>query len=167
MATGKLVNILNHQVCFMEYSDSAFFSYTPQQIFDVVADIEKYPAFLPGWISAAIVERRGNTVKVEQELGFAFLNWRFTSEAVFEPPFHLYITSHKGPFLSLDLDWALCPVEGDKTRVSIVVKIDNASALQHRFLHGIFSNSTRTLLDYFKKRVAQVNSSSKMVTSKA
>ena len=80
MATGKLIDILDHQVCFMEYSDSAILSFAPQQVFDVVADIEKYPEFLPGWISAAIVERQGNTVQVEQELGFAFLNWRFTSE---------------------------------------------------------------------------------------
>ena len=158
MATGKLIDILNHQVCFMEYSDSAIFSYAPQQVFDVIADIEKYPEFLPGWISAGIVERQGNTVKVEQELGFAFLNWRFTSEAVFEPPYHMHITSLKGPFLHLDIDWALYPVDTNNTSVSLLVKSDSAPGPQHRFLHGIFSNSARTLLGYFEQRVAQTYS---------
>ena len=55
MATGKLIDILDHQVCFMEFNDSAVFDYSPQQVFDVIADIEKYPEFLPGWISAKVL----------------------------------------------------------------------------------------------------------------
>ncbi|WP_455366947.1 type II toxin-antitoxin system RatA family toxin [Kaarinaea lacus] len=141
----------------MEYSDSAIFGYSPQQVFDVVADIEKYPEFLPGWITVEVLDRQTNSITVEQELGFTFLNWRFTSHATLEPPFHIHITSVKGPFLNLVIDWAFYPTD-NKTRVSIVAKTESLPGPQHRFMHGIFSNSTRTLLDRFKDRVQQIYS---------
>ncbi|WP_455219495.1 type II toxin-antitoxin system RatA family toxin, partial [Kaarinaea lacus] len=141
MVTGKLIDIFDHQVCFMEYNDTAVFDYSPQQVFDVIGDIEKYPEFLPGWVSARVLSKEEEKMTVEQELGVAFLNWRFTSEAVFEPPFHIHITSHKGPFLHIDIDWSFCPVENTRTRVSLVVKTDGDPGPQHRFLHGIISNS--------------------------
>lgn len=160
MVTGKLIDILRQQECFMEYSDSDIFNYSPQQVFDVVADIEKYPVFLPGWINVDVISRQANTMEVEQELGFSFLNWRFTSRADFEPPFHIHINSTKGPFLSLDIDWTFAPFENNKTRVSIVAKSDSTPGPQHRFLHGIFSSSTQSLLDRFHARVQQIYSSS-------
>lgn len=158
MAAGKLIDRLERQVCYMDYSDSAIFNYAPQQVFDVIAGIEKYPEFLPGWISVGIVERQGNAMKVEQELGFSFLNWRFTSEAIFEPPYHIHIASLEGPLLNLDIDWSLTPVASNKTRVTLSVKFDSAPGPQHRFLHGIFSSSARTLLDYFEQRIMQIYS---------
>ena len=156
MVTGKLIDLFDHQVCFMEYNDTAVFDYSPQQVFDVIVDIEKYPEFLPGWISARVLDKQQNKLTVEQELGISLLNWRFTSEAIFEPPFHIHITSHKGPFLHLDIDWSFRPIEDTKTRVSLVVKSDSAPGPQHRFLHGIFSNSARSLLDSFEERLRKV-----------
>ncbi|WP_455365454.1 type II toxin-antitoxin system RatA family toxin [Kaarinaea lacus] len=156
MITGKLIDVFDHQISLMDYSDSAIFDYAPQQVFDVIADIERYPEFLPGWISVNVVARQANTVEVEQKLGFALLSWCFTSDAIFEPPFHIHIKSLKGSFLHLDIDWVLTPVEDNKTRVSLVVKSDSAPGPHHHFLHSIFSNSTRTLLSYFKERLALV-----------
>ena len=159
MMTGKLIDILDHQVCFMEFNDTAVFDYSPQQVFDVVADIEKYPEFLPGWVSAKVLVNQQGKLTVEQELGVAFLTWHFTSEATLEPPFQLHITSVKGPFLHLDINWSFHPVENSRTRVSLVVKFDSEPGPQHRFLHGIFSNSARSLLNFFEERVHKVYSS--------
>jgi len=142
----------------MEYNDTAVFDYSPQQVFDVIGDIEKYPRFLPGWISVRIIDKQQNKLTVEQELGFTFLHWRFTSEAIFEPPFHLHITSHKGPFLHLEIDWSFSVVEDSKTRVSLVANADSPPGPQHRFLQGVFSSSTRSLLDCFEERIQSVYS---------
>ena len=158
MVSGKLIDIFDHQVCFMEYVDSEVFDYPPQQVFDVISDIEKYPEFLPGWISARVIDKQQNSLTVEQEVGIAFLNWQFTSEALFEPPFHIHIVSHKGTFLHLDIDWSLYPVQDGKTRVSLAVKSDSNPGPQHRFLHGIFSSSTRSLMNYFEDRLKKIYS---------
>lgn len=160
MMTGKFVDILYPQECFMEYSDSSTFNCSPQQVFDVVADIESYPEFLPGWIKVNVIKQEADYMEVEQELGFAFLSWHFTSKAIFEPPHHIHITSVKGSFLSLDIDWTFAPLNKDKTRVAIVAEMDSMPGPQHRFLYSVFSSSTRSLLDRFQERVQQVYSGS-------
>jgi len=142
----------------MEYTDSSIFNYSPRQVFDVIADIERYPEFLPGWIKVDVISKHANGMEVEQELGFTFLNWRFTSRAEFEPPYHIHIISTKGPFLKLDIDWTFSPLENNKTRVSIVANTDTPLGPQHRFLHGIFSNSPKSLLDRFQARVQHIYS---------
>jgi len=156
MISGSLTDITNQQVYYMGYSDSAIFNYSPQQVFDVVADIEKYPEFLPGWITAQIVQRSGNNLQVEQELGIAFLKWRFTSEAVFERPYHIHITSLEEPFFHMVIDWTFFPVDENSTRVSLVIKSDSAPGPEHQFLRELLSSSTKSLLDHFRERVAQV-----------
>ena len=142
----------------MEYNDTAVFDFSPQQVFDVVADIENYPRFLPGWISARIIDKQQNKMTVEQELGFTFLHWRFTSQAIFEPPLHLHISSHKGHFFHLEIDWSFSAVEDNKTRVSLVAKADSPPGPQQRFLQGMLSGTTRSLLNCFEERIKNVYS---------
>ena len=36
-------------------------AYTPEQLFDLVADVDLYPQFLPWWIEATVRERHGDT----------------------------------------------------------------------------------------------------------
>ena len=38
--------------------------YSCEQLFDMVADIESYPAFLSGWVVARIIEQTGNYLRV-------------------------------------------------------------------------------------------------------
>lgn len=142
----------------MEYSDTAVIDFSPQQVFDVVADIENYPRFLPGWISTRIINKQQNKMTVEQELGFTFLHWRFTSEAIFEPPLHLHISSHKGPFLHLEIDWSFSAIEDNKTRVSLVANADSPPGPQQRFLQAMLNGTTRSLLNCFEERIKNVYS---------
>ena len=156
MISNKLVDLYRNNVCFMEYDDTAIFDFNPQQVFDVVADIERYPEFLPGWRSAKLLDRENNTLVVEQELGFPLLNWRFESRATLEPPYQICIESSKGPFPDLEIRWGFTPVENDQTKVSLMIRSNSPPGPQHRFLHGMLSSASHSLLDYFRDRVSQV-----------
>jgi coenzyme Q-binding protein COQ10 len=60
--------------------------YTPRQIYDLVADIERYPSFLAHIASARITRRDGAVLMVDQVFRFRMLRFRFTTRAVLEPP---------------------------------------------------------------------------------
>lgn len=141
----------------MEYDDTAIFAFPPQQVFDVVADVERYPEFLPGWREVTILSEGRNHMTVEQEVGFAFLNWRFESRATLDPPRQIDIESTVDPFPDLFIQWRFVAVEGNKTKVSLSVNSGDSLQPQYRLLHGMFNNSSHPLLDRFKERVMQVN----------
>jgi coenzyme Q-binding protein COQ10 len=57
-----------------------------EQLFDLAADVENYPAYLPGWVSARVIERTDKRLRVEQQLGLKLLRQPFVSTAELERP---------------------------------------------------------------------------------
>jgi ribosome-associated toxin RatA of RatAB toxin-antitoxin module len=57
-----------------------------EQVFDLAADIERYPEFLKWWISARIQKRESNICHVEQVLGLEPIRLQFASAAVLHRP---------------------------------------------------------------------------------
>ncbi len=56
--------------------------YTPDQLFDVVADVAKYPQFLPWCVGARIRSRTANMLTADLTIGFGPFRETFTSHAI-------------------------------------------------------------------------------------
>ena len=130
--------------------------YSREQVFDVAADIERYPQFLPGWVSAHIRVREGNTWQVEQSLGLGPLNARFTSRAVLQRPERIEVTSADAPFRSFRLAWIIAPGPGAACRVSIIAEIEMESFLLQRLVAGTLTRALGDIMSAFDVRVRQV-----------
>ena len=50
-----------------KHSETRRLPYSPEQMFDLVADVRRYPEFLP-WVTAMRVRRDGDTAAIESEL---------------------------------------------------------------------------------------------------
>ena len=81
----------------MHYADSLQLPYSCRQVFDLVADIERYPEFLPGWTRARILARQDNHLLAEQQLQTGPAVFRFHSTAELPPCSRVYITANAGP----------------------------------------------------------------------
>lgn len=103
------------------YTENRVLPYTPEQVFDLVADAERYQDFVPGWLAALILKRTADGVEVDQVMGFGASRLEFTSHATFKRPDELHITSHGAPFRSLGIHWSFTPAEpcGCLTRFSV------------------------------------------------
>lgn len=67
------------------------------EVFDLVADIERYPEFVPGWKEARVLWEDKDRRSVEQVVGFHAFVWRFRTEAVLERPNRIDIEGGGGP----------------------------------------------------------------------
>ncbi len=99
------------------------------QVFDLIADIERYPEFLPGWISARIRGRDAGAVDVEQVVGFGPVRLEFTSHAVLDRPRRIDVASTDPTFRKYRLSWAVTAAPGG-CRISVVAELE----LRSRFL---------------------------------
>jgi coenzyme Q-binding protein COQ10 len=99
---------------------SMILDFHAEQLFDIAADIEHYPQFVPGWTSARIVERHGDTLNVEQVVGFGPACLEFYSTAVLSRPKRLEIRSTDMPFERLSLLWLFTtlPLRGCLVRLA-------------------------------------------------
>ena len=82
------------------------------KVYQVVADVTKYPEFLPGVIKVTRLE--GDIVEMTVGLGPIDVTWK--SKAVFTPYESIVIDLVEGPFRQMDVRWEFTP-RGDKTHV--------------------------------------------------
>jgi coenzyme Q-binding protein COQ10 len=80
--------------------------YTAEQMFDLVADVARYPEFLP-WVVATRVRSDNDTEMVADMLvGFKALREKFTSRVIKQRPSRIEVIYVDGPMRDLDNVWA-------------------------------------------------------------
>ncbi|HHH44617.1 MAG TPA: type II toxin-antitoxin system RatA family toxin [Gammaproteobacteria bacterium] len=136
----------------MQHSDSKHLPYSCRQWFTLVADIESYPAFLPGWSSARILQSDGSRLQVEQQLRLGPLDLRFHSTAQLENCTRILITSNDGPFRNMTIDWRFAPLPEDHCQVSVEITLALRAGLLKRPLEQALGHSSGQLLRLFEQR---------------
>jgi coenzyme Q-binding protein COQ10 len=126
--------------------------YTCEQLFDLVADIERYPEFLTGWLEARIIEQADNHMLVRQQLGLPLLSQSFTSTAELERPSRLSIHSNDGPFRNLDINWQFQSVEGECCEVELQVSVVLKSRILDRMAGVLHDTAATDILSRFESR---------------
>jgi Polyketide cyclase / dehydrase and lipid transport len=88
----------------------------PEQLFDLAADVERYPEFQRWWIAARIRKWEGDSYYTDQVLGFGPIRVRFGSKTVLHRPERIDVTSDEPPFRRFALSWIFEPLPGDPRR---------------------------------------------------
>ncbi len=121
------------------------------QVFDLLADIERYPQFLPGWSSAHISRRQGDTLYVEQVVGFGALRLPFSSVAQLHPPECIEIASQDRLFRRYALTWRIEPGAGG-CRIGVTAEIELASWLLQLAVDRFLAGATDDIIAAFEAR---------------
>ncbi len=136
----------------LAHSESQHSPYTPQQLFDLVADIERYPEFLPWCRAARILERGGGYVMAELIISFKHLTERYTSRVILDPPHSIDVTMVKGPFHHLVNRWKFTPAKDGGTQIDFFIDFQFKSRLLEKFIGPVFSKATEKMVAAFETR---------------
>lgn len=79
--------------------------YTPEQLFNLVADIESYPQFLPWCMGAEIRDRDGQVVTADLIIGYKAFREKFTSVVELKPHEEIRVKYISGPLSNLHNQW--------------------------------------------------------------
>lgn len=93
----------------------------PEQVFDMIADVERYPEFLPSWHDARIVERCADSYDTEQTVGMGLLTRHFHTHTTLDRPRRIAVTSHDDFFRRFDIVWDLQPAEDGGCRIDFAL----------------------------------------------
>lgn len=84
--------------------------YTPEQMFNLVLDVDKYPEFLPWCLSAKVWKREDAVIYADLVIGYGVIKERFTSKVSFTRPEHIHVEYLKGPMKHLSNQWKFRPL---------------------------------------------------------
>ena len=133
------------------HAEERVLPYTPEQLFALVADIERYPEFLPWCVGARIRERGPNLVVADLIIGFRMVRERFTSRVSLDPPQRIDVAYAEGPFRHLNNHWSFSP-DPSGCRVGFFVDFEFKSRLLQRLIEVLFSEAVRRMVGAFERR---------------
>jgi coenzyme Q-binding protein COQ10 len=145
------------------FDDSRVLPYTPRQLFDLVADIARYPEFLPWCLGARIGAREaapGGTEVVMADLivGARIFRETFTSRVTLAPdaePPRIDVDYVKGPMKKMENHWAFI-AEGSATRLEFHVAFEFRSALLEKMMGAFFDDAQRRMIAAFEARALRL-----------
>lgn len=92
--------------------------FDPYTVFDVAADIEAYPSFLPYCVATRIVDvRKDGEMIVDNRFRWGALSKRFRSHARFDRPYGITIRSADRARIPFDIHWTFAPEGKGETMV--------------------------------------------------
>ncbi len=136
-------------------SKSALVAYSADEMYALVADVDRYPEFLP-WCSAARVHEKTDTeMLAEIEMKIGGLHKTFMTRNVLGPG-QMDIRLVKGPFSRLEGWWRFQQVADLGSRISLDLEFDFSNRLLEMAVGPVFSSIANSLVDSFKKRARDV-----------
>ncbi|HWB48130.1 MAG TPA: type II toxin-antitoxin system RatA family toxin [Stellaceae bacterium] len=148
------------------HAEQRMVPYTPEQMYALVADIERYPEFLPWCVAARIRERRADFISADLIIGFKLFRERFTSRVRLDPPQRIGVTYAEGPFRYLNNHWIFDRVPGG-CRIDFFVDFEFKSRVLQRVIEVLFGEAVRRMVAAFEARAHQLYNKPTAETARA
>lgn len=131
--------------------------YTPEQMFRLVADVEKYPEFLPWCVASRIRRRDGDVIHADLMIGFKLVRERFTSKVTLnEAAMRIDVQYTDGPFHYLNNHWIFLPdpdsADGTGCIVDFFVDFEFRSKTLQKIMGVLFNEAVRRMVHAFETR---------------
>jgi len=130
--------------------------YTPEQMFDLVADVDRYAEFLP-WVAAVRVRSNSPSEMVaDLVVGFRALKERFTSRVTKHRPDSLHVDYLDGPLKYLMNDWTFEPDGEGGTIVGFCVDFEFKNRIFEAIAGQMFATALRRMIGAFETRAQKL-----------
>lgn len=143
------------------HSEKRFLPHTPEHLFELVADIAKYPEFLPWCANANILSIDGDAVTADLVIGFKLFRERFTSEVILDRPNGIEVHYKDGPFKNLTNKWRFLPGDDGGCIVDFQVEFTFRSAMMEMLIGAVFTQAVHRMVASFETRADEIYGSSR------
>lgn len=134
------------------FSESRILPYYPDQLYDLVMDIRKYPKFLPWCVAARIKERHDDGVTADVLVGYQMFRETWTSRVYANPYDSVRVEYLKGPFKHLHNQWWFEQQDGQSTKLTFDVSFEFAHDKLEKAASFVFEETCHRMVQSFEDR---------------
>lgn len=136
---------------------SALVHYSATEMYDLVNDVESYPAFLPWCKSAEIHSQTETDMTANVEIARGVLNKTFTTHNSLNKNRRIDIELVDGPFRKLEGCWTFDALKTENAcKVSLELDFEFNNTMMSFAAGPIFTQIANSLVDAFSKRAEEV-----------
>lgn len=143
------------------FQSSRTVAFAPDQMFDLVADVERYPEFLPlceglNIRRRSMLEDGREVLLADMTVGYKAIRETFTSRVTLDrSKLRIDVEYVNGPFSHMENIWRFT-ADGNKTIVDFSINYQFKSRMLGLLMGGMFDQAFRRFADAFEKRAAKI-----------
>jgi len=138
------------------HAEKRHLPYTPEQLFDLVAGVDRYPEFLPWCKAARITKREGDTFYADLVIAFKVWRERFSSRVHLVSKSEIDVDYINGPFRYLNNHWRFEPAPDGGCIVNFYVDFEFRSKLLQNLIGLLFNEAVRRMVGAFETRAQKL-----------
>ncbi len=136
-----------------QFHDQKILPYSPQQLFDIVLDIDKYAEFLPWCRSSEVIDHIHDQKKLYASVtaGYLIYSEMYVSKVTYETPHKISAEYVDGPFKNLTTTWQFLP---HKQGCELIFDVDFefSTSLLNRIAEHVLDQISSHMVDAFITR---------------
>jgi len=143
------------------HSEQKILPFKPDEIFELVGDVAKYPEFLPWCTGARIREKQktstGETMIADLMIGFKMVREKFTSRVTLDRPgLRIDVDYLQGPFKTLKNHWTFSATQNGHCQIDFHLEFEFSSVLLQKLIGVLFHEAVRRMVAAFEARAKQL-----------
>ncbi len=135
--------------------------FSPAQMYQLVADVETYPDFLPWCVDSTVESATEDEVRAKLVLAQGGIQKSFTTCNRLQKDKMIELRLLDGPFHHLEGFWRFEPIDNGGCRVSLDMEFEFAGKLLSLAVGPVFSQMANSLVDAFCERAEDVYGTAK------
>ncbi|PPR37863.1 MAG: Persistence and stress-resistance toxin PasT [Alphaproteobacteria bacterium MarineAlpha6_Bin4] len=137
----------------VSFNKNKIISHPIKKIYNLVADVKKYPDFLPWCTNVEIKELTKKFIITEVKVGFQNINETYVCKVLLYPKERITLEYISGPFEYLEIDWKFKKVSKNKTDVSFFCNFKFESIFLRLCTSFFLEDAVEKMVDAFEKKL--------------
>ena len=137
----------------VSFSKNKILNHPVKKIYNIIADVKKYPDFLPWCNEITIKEKTKKYIITEVKVGFKNINETYVCRVLLYPQKRITLEYISGPFEYLEIDWKFKKITKIKTDVIFFCNFKFRSIFLRLSTSFFLENAVEKMVDAFEKRL--------------
>lgn len=140
--------------------------YTPEQLFALVAEVDKYQDFLP-WCQSSVIKRReGNVFYADLVIGYKRIRETFGSRVTLKEPDRIDVEYLSGPMKYLKNYWQFIREKDGSCTIDFYVDFEFKNIILQNLMGVFFNELIRRMVSAFEQRAKQIYGEGSLIDAK-
>lgn len=138
------------------HAEERIVPFQPRQMYDLVADVDSYPEFLPWCTGSRIRERKETLIVADLIIGYKMIRERFTSRVTLKPEdLRIDVRYIEGPFKYLQNHW-IFKEHPEGCLIDFYVDFEFRSRFLQRMIQPFFNEAVKRMVRAFESRAEEL-----------
>ncbi len=131
--------------------------YPPETMYAIVADVKRYPEFLPWVLEADIIKSTEQGFLADLTVGYKLFQDTYRSEVILTPHERIEIRYIKGPFNHLHNHWIFTSAPSNAVDIDFFIDFEFRSSLFQSMIQSVFTEAVKKMITAFEERAKVLN----------